>query len=129
MKTLLTSLQPPHHTLPSSSSPVPIINPLNPENPLAPATIPPLANTSHNTQTNLPPKINPFIDLGSDDSGTTNTPYHLSTRFSKVEFPRFDGTDLEGWLFKCDRFFQIDYTPLNAKVKLVVIHMEGRALQ
>ncbi|EEF32608.1 hypothetical protein RCOM_0251410 [Ricinus communis] len=61
--------------------------------------------------------------------GTGNTNYHLASRFTKVEFPRFGGEDVEGWLFKYDRFFQIDQTPSNSQVKLALIHLEGRALQ
>ena len=53
----------------------------------------------------------------------------MATRFTKIEFPQFEGTDLEGWLFKAERFFQVDYTPPNAKVKLAALHMEGKTLQ
>ena len=53
----------------------------------------------------------------------------MTTRFTNIEFSRFDGEDLEGWLFKSERFFQVDFTSHSAKVKLAAIHMEGRALQ
>ncbi|XP_020080220.1 uncharacterized protein LOC109703897 [Ananas comosus] len=50
-------------------------------------------------------------------------------RFTKIEFPRFDGEDLKGWLYRCEQFFEIDGTAEDAKVKLATIHLEGRALQ
>ncbi|KAL0313875.1 UNVERIFIED_CONTAM: hypothetical protein Sangu_2231900 [Sesamum angustifolium] len=48
---------------------------------------------------------------------------------SKVEFLKFDGDDLRGWVFKCEQFFEVDDTPSDAKVKLAAVHIEGRALQ
>lgn len=65
----------------------------------------------------------PFVDL-SKPSGSG---YQLASRFTKIEFPMFDDDDLEGRLFRCERFFQIDFTLENAKIKLASIHMEGRA--
>ncbi|KVI06595.1 hypothetical protein Ccrd_015054 [Cynara cardunculus var. scolymus] len=46
----------------------------------------------------------------------------------------FDGDDLEGWLFRCEWFFHMDFTLDsatldNAKVKLASIHIEDGALQ
>ena len=29
-------------------------------------------------------------------------------RLAKVEFPKFQGEDVRGWVFKCDQFFLID---------------------
>ncbi|KAL0462917.1 UNVERIFIED_CONTAM: hypothetical protein Slati_0179300 [Sesamum latifolium] len=55
--------------------------------------------------------------------------YQIPTKCSKVEFPKFDGDDLRGWLFKCEQFFKVDDTPSDAKVKLATVHLEGRALQ
>lgn len=49
-------------------------------------------------------------------------------RVGKIEFPKFRGDDFEDWLFRCEQFFQMDGTPEEAKLKIVVIHLEGRAL-
>lgn len=51
------------------------------------------------------------------------------TRFGKVEFPRFNGDDVESWLLRCDHFFQVDETPDNMKLKYAIIHLEGDAMQ
>lgn len=57
------------------------------------------------------------------------TAYPILTRLTKVEFPRFDGSDLENWLFHCNRYFQIDETPEHAKVRLASLHLCDRALK
>ena len=31
-----------------------------------------------------------------------------------------------GWLYKCEQFFDIDDTPVHAKVKMVAMHLEGK---
>ncbi|KAD1274138.1 hypothetical protein E3N88_43077 [Mikania micrantha] len=52
-----------------------------------------------------------------------------NNRFSKFEFPKFDGKDVEGWIYKCEHFFTIDETPERLKVRYAAVHLEGRALQ
>lgn len=54
---------------------------------------------------------------------------YLATRQTKVDFPRFNGDDLNGWLYKCQQFFEVDATPAETMVKLAAINLEGRALQ
>lgn len=57
------------------------------------------------------------------------TQNHYSTRISKIEFPRFDGSKVKEWLYKCEQFFSLDNTPLESKVRLASIHLEDSALQ
>ncbi|KAD4585752.1 hypothetical protein E3N88_23353 [Mikania micrantha] len=52
-----------------------------------------------------------------------------NNQFAKVEFPKFDGTDVEGWLYRCEHFFTIDETPERLKLRYAAVHLEGRALQ
>lgn len=47
---------------------------------------------------------------------------------TKVEFPKFDGTDLRSWIYKCNQFFQLDEIVDPQKVRLDAIHLEGKAL-
>ncbi|XP_074282563.1 uncharacterized protein LOC141607104 [Silene latifolia] len=49
-------------------------------------------------------------------------------RFSKIEFPKFWGDDIQGWLYKVEQVFEVDSTSGNIRVKLVSIHLEGKAL-
>ncbi|GJV39841.1 hypothetical protein Tco_1418281 [Tanacetum coccineum] len=32
------------------------------------------------------------------------------SRLAKVEFPKFDGADVRGWMFRCEEFFAIEQT-------------------
>jgi len=50
------------------------------------------------------------------------------SRMSKVEFPRLDGRDVQGWIYRCEQFFVVDETPLGPRVKIAAIHLEGKAL-
>jgi len=64
----------------------------------------------------------------TEGAGVNGDPNFLASRFFKVEFPRFDGVDVKGWIYKCDQFFEIDNTPANVKVKIASIHLGGKAL-
>ena len=33
------------------------------------------------------------------------------SRVIKIEFPRFGGEDVRGWLYKCEQFFRVDNVP------------------
>ncbi|GJY93093.1 retrotransposable element Tf2 [Tanacetum coccineum] len=50
------------------------------------------------------------------------------SRLAKVEFPKFYGEDVMGWIFKYDQFFLIDSTPEEEKVKIVSVHLFDKAL-
>ncbi|XP_076907379.1 uncharacterized protein LOC143563805 [Bidens hawaiensis] len=50
-------------------------------------------------------------------------------RIGKVDFPKFNGEDVQGWLYRCEHFFAIDETPDNLKLRHAVIHLEGDAIQ
>ncbi|KAI4303338.1 hypothetical protein MLD38_038983 [Melastoma candidum] len=47
----------------------------------------------------------------------------------KVDFPEFDESDLEDWLYKCQRFFELEHVPEDKKVKLASLYLYGSALQ
>nr|GEX82296.1 hypothetical protein [Tanacetum cinerariifolium] len=52
-----------------------------------------------------------------------------SLRIGKIDFPKFSGDDVEGWDYRCDHFFAMDETPEGMKLRYVVVHLEGDALQ
>jgi len=58
----------------------------------------------------------------------TSNSYSNLSRLSRVDFPKFDGGDVQGWVYKCESFFGIDGTPDHAKVRVASIHLEGKAL-
>ena len=49
-------------------------------------------------------------------------------RMSKIEFPKFDGGDVKGWIFRCRQFFRIDNVPEEMKVEMTSMHVYDRAL-
>ncbi|PKI64042.1 hypothetical protein CRG98_015574 [Punica granatum] len=75
------------------------------------------------------------LQLGKFESPSPPSPrlevgcYSTTTRIGKLEFPRFCGDGVRDWLYRCEQFFGVDGTPDDVKVKLVAIHLEGRALQ
>ncbi|XP_019425117.1 PREDICTED: uncharacterized protein LOC109333995 [Lupinus angustifolius] len=58
-----------------------------------------------------------------------NSNYSCGTRLSRMEFPRFNGDNVKQWIYQCETYYVTDNTLEEFKVKLVVIHFEGRALQ
>ena len=46
----------------------------------------------------------------------------------KLEVPRFDGTDLLGWIFKINQFFEFHDTTDHDHLTIARFYMEGRAL-
>ncbi|VFQ67183.1 unnamed protein product [Cuscuta campestris] len=50
------------------------------------------------------------------------------TRFSRLDFPKFSGSDLRTWLYKVEQIFAMDEIPSEQKVKIASIHLEGEAI-
>ncbi|GJY09808.1 reverse transcriptase [Tanacetum coccineum] len=36
---------------------------------------------------------------------------NMETRLTKIEFPKFSGDDVKGWVYRCDQFFLVEQTP------------------
>ncbi|XP_017434719.2 uncharacterized protein LOC108341562 [Vigna angularis] len=77
-------------------------------------------------------------EFGNDASGhspnsrgarNSNSTYSCGTRLARIDFPRFGGDAIQQWIYQCETFFAIDGTPEDFRVKLAVIHFEGKALQ
>lgn len=45
-----------------------------------------------------------------------------------MEFPKFNGTDLKPWLYRCTKFFELDGIGDPQRVKLASIHLDGKVL-
>nr|GEY38514.1 hypothetical protein [Tanacetum cinerariifolium] len=52
-----------------------------------------------------------------------------SLRIGKIDFPKFSGDDVEGWVYRCEHFNAMDETPEGMKLRYAVVHLEGDALQ
>nr|GEU88099.1 hypothetical protein [Tanacetum cinerariifolium] len=50
------------------------------------------------------------------------------TRVTKIEFPKFGGDDVKGWMYKREQFFKVDNVPDEQKVPLISIHLFDIAL-
>jgi len=50
------------------------------------------------------------------------------SRLSRIDFPKFEGEDAQGWIYKCEQFFELDSIGENMRVKIASIHLSGRAL-
>ena len=50
------------------------------------------------------------------------------SRLAKVEFPKFHGSNVRDWAFRCEQFFLIDNTPEVEKVKIASVHLDEKAL-
>uniref|UniRef100_A0A2N9H8H7 RNA-directed DNA polymerase n=1 Tax=Fagus sylvatica TaxID=28930 RepID=A0A2N9H8H7_FAGSY len=53
----------------------------------------------------------------------------VQTRFSRLDFPRFNGDDPTGWIYKADQFFRYQGTIAQEKVLLASFHLQDDALQ
>ena len=53
---------------------------------------------------------------------------YFATRQLKIDFPHFNGEDINVWLYRCEQFFEVDDIPPKAKVKLAIINLKGKAL-
>ena len=56
-------------------------------------------------------------------------PLKINSSRSKLECPRFDGYDFLGWYMKVEQFFEAVGVEESNKVQLVMIHLNGKALQ
>ncbi|KAH9678316.1 hypothetical protein KPL71_025660 [Citrus sinensis] len=48
-------------------------------------------------------------------------------RSMKMEVPKFDGSDPNGWVFRIEEFFDFHGTPETLRLRIVSFYMEGRA--
>ena len=62
---------------------------------------------------------------GPDGDSRTSKPF----RIGKIDFPKFSGDDVEGWVYRCEHFFSMDDTPDDSKLRCAAVHLEGDALQ
>lgn len=50
-------------------------------------------------------------------------------RLGRLDFPKFNGEDVEGWVLKCNHFFDVDHTAEHMKLHYAIVSLEGKALQ
>ncbi|KAF2314520.1 hypothetical protein GH714_027257 [Hevea brasiliensis] len=50
-------------------------------------------------------------------------------RFPKLDFPLFNGEELEAWVVKAEYYFEVMHIPLVNRVKIAALYLEGKAVQ
>jgi hypothetical protein len=53
----------------------------------------------------------------------------IHTRALRLDFPRFDGSDPAGWLYRAEQFFEYHQTQAIQQIRIASFHLEGDALQ
>ena len=69
--------------------------------------------------------LGPNGGTGEASSGNSNQSF---SRLSRIDFPRFGGEDVLGWIYRCEQFFEVDHTAEDVQVKIASIHLTGKAL-
>ncbi|OMO62221.1 Retrotransposon gag protein [Corchorus olitorius] len=69
------------------------------------------------------------MNSNSSDFNTHSSSNRPYTKHSKIECPRFDGSDFMGWYHRILQFFEADSTPEETRIRTFMMHLEGRALQ
>jgi len=88
-----------------------------------------LCTTRH--QNTNSPEINPFSNEESSHQQTShrhpiNNHQHHNL---KLSFPKFNGDDPTGWIYKAEQYFDFQNIVPNQQVQLASFHLEGIALQ
>lgn len=70
---------------------------------------------------------------GSKNGGPTDNHVHDPTNLYsilktlRVNVPRFDGSEVEEWIYKIDKFFTLHRLPLDTRLSVVAFHLDGEA--
>ncbi|XP_058217468.1 uncharacterized protein LOC131328550 [Rhododendron vialii] len=55
-------------------------------------------------------------------------PGHVRLFQLKLDFPKFFGDDPEAWIYKCEKFFELNAIEETQKLRLASLHMEDKAM-
>lgn len=85
---------------------------------------------SHTTPA-TPPEINPFYQGDTSHPSSTMKPYTPNDPhpYLKLHFPKFNGEDPIGWIYKAGQYFEFKNISTDQRVQLASFHLEGIALQ
>ncbi|GJS76206.1 reverse transcriptase [Tanacetum coccineum] len=84
--------------------------------------------TSHNGQDSTNRPNNSLHHSGGGAGNTYNKGNHSYGRLAKIEFPKFSGDDVKGWIYRCNQFFRIDGIEEKDKIQLASMHVYDKAL-
>lgn len=69
-------------------------------------------------------EVNPFATAESSQIRGERHDTHL-----KLSFPKFDGDDPNGWIYKAEQYFDYNGVPDSQQAQVASFHLEGIALQ
>ncbi|KAL4273089.1 hypothetical protein GQ457_13G021400 [Hibiscus cannabinus] len=80
---------------------------------------------------NAPAISTPTVALNDDVLliSNANNPIQPVNFSYKLFCPKFDGTDFRGWNLKLEQYFEAEMVPDSAKLRIVMLHLEGKALE
>ncbi|KAK4269737.1 hypothetical protein QN277_022855 [Acacia crassicarpa] len=68
------------------------------------------------------------VDLQAQGRGDQRSAdYYTPTRYTKLDFPSFSSEDVDVWMAKCERYFNLDGTPKARKTLLASIALDNNA--
>ena len=69
--------------------------------------------------------VKSLLKLNSGSGENHNLPHPLfQVRNVKLDFPRFDGSEVLQWIFKAEQFFDYYNTPDPQRLTIATIHIE-----
>ncbi|OMO67199.1 Retrotransposon gag protein [Corchorus olitorius] len=85
------------------------------------------SQSSHGSPIDAPES--PIVELPKSSNTNSSSDFSQTfTKHSKLECPRFNGDDFLGWHSRVEQFFEADYTLEDKTIHIVMMHMDGRAL-
>ena len=83
------------------------------------------------SQNTSPPETNPFAHDESSHPHTSrsNTIHYHPHQHLKLSFPKFNGDDPMGWIYKAEQYFEFQNIAPDQQAQLSSFHLKGIALQ
>ncbi|GJW08422.1 retrovirus-related pol polyprotein from transposon 297 family protein [Tanacetum coccineum] len=72
-------------------------------------------------------RLGPNVE-GTTQTGDKFTHHGFDHRMRKLKMPLFDGEDAYGWIYRVERYFEIQGIPQQEQLRAAVLCMEGEAL-
>lgn len=73
--------------------------------------------------------VSPTPDLGHSSMSLRGAMVEAEHSSFRVDCPHFDGENFRWWWSKLEQYFEAEGTGEHAKVKEVMLHLEGKALE
>lgn len=67
-------------------------------------------------------QLSSALNGSGNSDGTPRQPFQI--RNVKLDFPRFDGTEVLNWIFKVEQFFDYYSTPDNQRLTIAAVHLD-----